>query len=149
MILHRTVFPSVMSTIGQIVVDGRIYPSQVSSPASSLPPQGSPSPGHGTGRPPQQPSPMSPLHQLPSPSGFQPSRMPGPPPYSQYQNNNQYQQGINNSTQSMGQNMPQSVGQNINQSSGPNMGQNMQGMGQGISQSMGQNMVQNMGKELK
>ncbi|KAJ8966872.1 hypothetical protein NQ314_003266 [Rhamnusium bicolor] len=135
----------VMSTIGQIVVDGRIYPSQASSPASSLPPHGSPSPGHG--RPPQQPSPISPMHQLPSPSGFQPSRMPGPPPYSQYQNNSQYSQGINTAAgmgQGVGQNMGQGVGQNMGQGVGQNMGQNMQGMGQNVNQGMGQNMAQSM-----
>lgn len=116
---------SVMSTIGQIVVDGRIYPSQSSSPASSVPPQSSPSPSQI--RPPQQMSPMSPMHQLPSPSGYQPSRIPGPPPYNQFQNSNQYQQG-----------------QNMTQTQVGPMGPNMQ-MGQ-VNQAMGQNMAQNMGK---
>ncbi|KAJ8937289.1 hypothetical protein NQ318_020339, partial [Aromia moschata] len=84
-------------------------------------------------RPPQQPSPISPMHQLPSPSGFQPSRIPGPPPYSQYQTSSQYPQGTS-TAQAMGQSMGQSVGQN--------MGQNMQGMGQSLSQSMGHGMGQ-------
>ncbi|KAJ8913021.1 hypothetical protein NQ315_002036, partial [Exocentrus adspersus] len=131
----------VMSTIGQIVVDGRVYPSQASSPALP-PPQGSPSPGHGSGRPPQQPSPISPLHQLPSPSSYQPSRI-GPPSYTQFQNNNQYQQGMNSN-----QNMPQSLGQNVAQSSGP-LGQSMQGMGhigQGTGQNIGQGMIPNTGQ---
>ncbi|XP_056629753.1 E3 ubiquitin-protein ligase TRIM33-like [Diorhabda sublineata] len=118
----------VMSTIGQIVVDGRVYPSQSSSPASSIPPQSSTSPGQV--RPPQQPSPISPLHQLPSPSGFQnTTRMPGPPPYSQYQSTSPYSSGMN--VQSMGQNLAQGMGQNMAQGMGPNM------------QSMGQAMAQN------
>lgn len=58
-----------MSTIGQIVVDGRVYPSQATSPcAAAYPPNQSPSPGQM--RPPQQQSPISPLLQQPSPSGY-------------------------------------------------------------------------------
>lgn len=133
-----------MSTIGQIVVDGRVYPSQSSSPAASIPPQASTSPGQV--RPPQQPSPISPLHQLPSPSGSgfqQPTRMPGPPPYSQYQNTSPYSSGMN--VQSMGQNLGQNMGQNMGQNLGQNMGQNLgQNMGQNMGQGMGQNMAQSM-----
>ncbi|KAI4463544.1 transcription intermediary factor [Holotrichia oblita] len=46
----------VISTIGQIVVDGRVYPSQPSSPSASMTPQSSPSPVH-------QQTPMNVLHQ--------------------------------------------------------------------------------------
>lgn len=93
-----------MSTIGQIVVDGRIYPSQSSSPAAaSVPPGNSPSPGQA--RPPQQMSPIDALHQLPSPSGsFQTARINAPPPYNQFQNNGaQYQQSSMNNGPMMGQ----------------------------------------------
>ncbi|XP_023025015.1 E3 ubiquitin-protein ligase TRIM33 isoform X2 [Leptinotarsa decemlineata] len=130
----------VMSTIGQIVVDGRIYPSQSSSPAASLPPPSSSSPGQC--RPPQQPSPMSPHRQLASPSGFQQTRMPGPPPYSQYQSNNQYQQSINTvqNQQNMGQGMNHNMAQNMNT--------NHQGMGQNMSQGMTHNLGQNMGQAI-
>lgn len=120
-----------MSTIGQIVVDGRIYPSQSSSPAAaSVPPGNSPSPGQV--RPPQQMSPINPMHQLPSPSGgFQTSRINAPPPYSQFQNNTgQYQQGNVN------------TGQIITQQSGPQLvGPNLQNLTQ-----MNQNIAQNIGK---
>lgn len=117
-----------MSTIGQIVVDGRIYPSQSSSPAAAtVPPGNSPSPGQV--RPPQQMSPISPMHQLPSPSGsFQGPRINAPPPYSQFQNNSgQYQQNNMN------------TGQIMNQQSGqPMVGPNLQNLTQ-ISQNIGQN----------
>ncbi|XP_050316343.1 E3 ubiquitin-protein ligase TRIM33 [Anthonomus grandis grandis] len=110
----------VMSTIGQIVVDGRVYPSQATSPGvAAYPPNQSPSPQL---RPPQQQSPISPLVQQPSPSGFmqnqqqqQPQqqvgiRMGNPPPYNQYQGNNQqYPQMMQNMGQS---NIPQQFGQN-------------------------------------
>lgn len=57
---------SVLSTIGQIVVDGRVYPSQATSPALSLPPQNSPSPGHSSVATQQQPSPVGgPVQQSP------------------------------------------------------------------------------------
>lgn len=109
----------VMSTIGQIVVDGRVYPSQATSPcAAAYPPNQSPSPGQM--RPPQQQSPISPLLQQPSPSGYgtnqssQPQqqqvgiRMGNPPPYSQFQSNNQQfsqiMQNSNQNTQQFGQN---------------------------------------------
>lgn len=117
----------VMSTIGQIVVDGRIYPSQSSSPAAaSVPPGNSPSPGQV--RPPQQMSPINPMHQLPSPSGsFQATRMNAPPPYTQFQNNNgQYQQNM-------------ITGQILNQPTGQQMvGPNLQNLAQ-LNQNVGQN----------
>lgn len=47
----------VIQTIGQIVVDGRVYPTASTSPAAMLSPHGSPSPGHS--RPPQQQSPLN------------------------------------------------------------------------------------------
>ena len=103
---------SVMSTIGQIVVDGRIYPSQSVSPSTSIPPHGSPSPGHT--RPPQQQSPINQLLQQQSPtyqqsSGYQQSpRL--PPPYGQFSNGTQYQQGQNMSPQP---NMQQPMGGKI------------------------------------
>ncbi|XP_060532404.1 E3 ubiquitin-protein ligase TRIM33 isoform X2 [Cylas formicarius] len=119
----------VMSTIGQIVVDGRIYPSQSTSPAC-LPPNSSPSPGQQM-RPPQQQSPMSPLHQQLSP-GYQQSqqpqqvaRLPNPPPYSQFQANGQ---PFQSQSPNMNQNMMQVMGQSMNQhpfgsgSRMPNMG---------------------------
>lgn len=93
-----------MSTIGQIVVDGRIYPSQSVSP--SIPPHGSPSPGQT--RPSEQQSPLNQLHQQQSPtfqqtSGFSPSpRL--PPPYNQYTNGPPFTQNIS-SQSNMQQNM--------------------------------------------
>ncbi|XP_066154266.1 E3 ubiquitin-protein ligase TRIM33 isoform X2 [Euwallacea fornicatus] len=132
----------VMSTIGQIVVDGRLYPSQATSPgvAAPFPPNQSPSPGQM--RPPQQQSPISPLVQQSSPSGVfgqpsnQPSnqqpqqpqvgvRMGNPPPYSQFQSTNQqYPQMIQNLGQNpphqpFGQNSTTSALQNRLQSMGP------------------------------
>lgn len=98
-----------MSTIGQIVVDGRIYPSQPNSP---IPPHGSPSPGHS--RPPQQQSPSNQLLQQQSPpypqtSGFQQSpRL--PPPYAQFANGPQYSQNQNMGHQTMQQNIQANMG---------------------------------------
>ncbi|XP_076256147.1 E3 ubiquitin-protein ligase TRIM33-like isoform X2 [Rhynchophorus ferrugineus] len=132
-----------MQTIGQIVVDGRVYPSQTTSPgAAQYPPNQSPSPGQM--RPPQQQSPISPLLQQPTPSTYQTNqpqpqqqsqtpqqqvaiRMGNPPPYSQYQNNNQQQynqqQSIQNISQALTQNnMSQQFGQN-------HMNNRMQNMG--------------------
>ncbi|XP_068906901.1 E3 ubiquitin-protein ligase TRIM33-like isoform X2 [Tenebrio molitor] len=108
----------VMSTIGQIVVDGRIYPSQSISPSTSIPPHGSPSPGHT--RPPQQQSPINQLLQQQSPtyhqsSGFQQSpRL--PPPYGQFANGPQFPPSQNMSPQP---NMQQTVGPKIMPNMGP------------------------------
>ncbi|XP_018326695.1 E3 ubiquitin-protein ligase TRIM33 [Agrilus planipennis] len=111
----------VISTIGQIVVDGRVYPISPSSPAGSLPPHGSPSPGHT--RPPQQ---QSPLNQPPPPSSIQqpPPQQPQhyqqqqmtfqqprmlPPPYGQQH----YQQTSQSMQPGMQQNMNQKIQQNM------------------------------------
>lgn len=101
----------VVSSLGQIVVDGRVFTSHppqggVVVQPGQLPPHGSPSPGQS--RPPQQQSPIaSGLHQPPtlpqqqsSPSGFVQPRYNAPPPYSQMQNN----QGLHVQNLHMGQN---------------------------------------------
>ncbi|KAF5308881.1 hypothetical protein FQR65_LT00581 [Abscondita terminalis] len=74
----------VISTIGQIVVDGRVYPTTSTSPAAIMSPHGSPSPGHS--RPPQQ---QSPLNQQIQPPPQQPSH---PPPSLQQMPPQQMQQ---------------------------------------------------------
>lgn len=147
----------VISTIGQIVVDGRIYPTTSTSPAAIMSPHGSPSPGHS--RPPQQQSPLNqqpsshpppPLqqHQIQPPqmqhhsqqqiqqhhqphqqtsSGFQPPRI--PPPYSQYP-----QQSIGPNP-----NMQPSLGQKIPPGIGPNMSQMMPSVPISLAQQLQQN----------
>ncbi|KAL1506345.1 hypothetical protein ABEB36_005728 [Hypothenemus hampei] len=123
----------VMSTIGQIVVDGRVYPSQSTSPgATPFPPNQSPSPGQM--RPSQQQSPINTLmQQQPSQSGYSSSqpqqtqhiRLGNPPPYSQFQSNNQQfpaLMGQTNLTQGMTQQFGQNATNNNNnriQSMGP------------------------------
>lgn len=65
--------------MGQIVVDGRVYPSQATSPNAMLPPHGSPTPG--SSRPPQQQSPVNPIlqqQQQTSPSMFPRHQMRSP-----------------------------------------------------------------------
>ncbi|ENN72418.1 hypothetical protein HUJ04_009043 [Dendroctonus ponderosae] len=125
----------VMSTIGQIVVDGRVYPSQATSPGvPSYHPNQSPSPGQM--RPTSQQSPISPLVQQTSPSGFPPTpqqqqqsqvgiRMGNPPLYGQYASNNQqYSQLMQSISQNNNPNLSQQFGSNINslQNRMPSMG---------------------------
>ncbi|XP_044253927.1 E3 ubiquitin-protein ligase TRIM33 isoform X2 [Tribolium madens] len=97
---------TVMSTIGQIVVDGRIYPSQSVSPS----PHGSPSPGHSRQSPINQILQQSPPYQ--QQGGFQQSpRL--PPPYGQFGNGPQYPQNQNISPKMMGPPIPISLAQQL------------------------------------
>lgn len=118
-----------MSTIGQIVVDGRIYPSpeqQVSiqqNQMNMISKIGSPSPGHG--RPPQQQSPIGQIVQQNSHGNFQAVK---PPPYrSPFNTNQQYPH------------------QNIS----PNVAQQNQALQQALSPNHQHNNQNNMGKILE
>ncbi|CAH0560944.1 unnamed protein product [Brassicogethes aeneus] len=141
---------TVMATIGQIVVDGRIYSSQAMSPSQ---PHNSISPGVGRPPPPSQSPHGGPMHSQNSNNNFQQPRLPGPgglSPYGggQFQNGPQFQQGPNMSHNQNIHNM-QNMGSNQNLShmnqGQQNMGQGQQNIGQGP-QNMGQgmNLNQNM-----
>nr|XP_022912734.1 transcription intermediary factor 1-alpha isoform X2 [Onthophagus taurus] len=119
---------SVISTIGQIVVDGRVYPAQSNSPCGSLPPQNSPSPSHQTPvlhqqlnlLPQQQQHGVSQqgMHQMQQQQTSQQNQMPPNmhlqypqqprmlPPYGQQYNQNMQQnhQGMQQNHQNMQQN---------------------------------------------
>lgn len=111
---------SVFSNIGQIVVDGRIYPSQSTSPAVSTP-QNSPSPGQNSNLVQQQPqqSPLSQALQQPAAPVYQPPRM--LPPYGQPYNQNMSINMQSNSTPNMQQQQQSNVPPNMNQNIPPNI----------------------------
>ncbi|XP_044748323.1 transcription intermediary factor 1-alpha-like isoform X2 [Coccinella septempunctata] len=123
----------VMSTIGQIVVDGRIYPppeQQMSiqqNQMNMISPIGSQSPGHS--RPPQQQSPIGQIVPQNSHGNFQANK---PPPYRAPFNNNQQF-----SHQNISPNMAQQ-NQTIQQALSPNLQHNNQS-------NMGIHRIQNMG----
>lgn len=124
----------VMSTIGQIVVDGRIYPPpeqqaphQQQNQMNIIAPMGSQSPGHN--RPPQQPSPIGQIVQQNSHGNFQAAK---PPPYRAPFNNNQQFQHQNISPNLAQQNptIQQALSPNLQHNNPNNMGMHrIQNMG--------------------